>query len=259
MRRILFDNVSNMRDLGGYSNYAGEITRFGRFIRSNLPEVLSEKEKEILLERNFKTVIDLRSEFERKSNKHALDEKRFSYNCVDLSMLGNIDFSKLDLSNFEIDFPDMYKKLLENKKKMKEVMDIILNSEGNVLFNCTAGKDRTGVVSMLLLMIADIPKTDIVADYTLTDVYLEERIIEIMINGMVIPVYMGEVKKEFMEETIDFLVNIYGDIHEYMRFIGLSTNDVEKIRNKLIGCCVYGSRNGRRFAFSNLFYCGRNT
>lgn len=53
--------------------------------------------------------------------------------------------------------------------KVSEIIKTIINSEKIVLFNCTAGKDRTGIISAILLLILGIDKDTIVKDYMYTN------------------------------------------------------------------------------------------
>ena len=48
---------------------------------------------------------------------------------------------------------------------MTEISNV---DEGAILFNCTAGKDRTGIVAALLLGLVGVSSDDIIYDYTLT-------------------------------------------------------------------------------------------
>ena len=51
---------------------------------------------------------------------------------------------------------------------IKGVFKTIVNAPGGVLFHCTAGKDRTGVVSAILLTLVGVSDEDIVYDYAIS-------------------------------------------------------------------------------------------
>ncbi|MCC5697453.1 tyrosine-protein phosphatase, partial [Klebsiella pneumoniae] len=53
-------------------------------------------------------------------------------------------------------------------KKLVEAFRTVLNSDGPVLVHCAAGKDRTGVVSAMLLSAVGVPEDEIIADYQRT-------------------------------------------------------------------------------------------
>lgn len=46
------------------------------------------------------------------------------------------------------------------------------NAEGETLFHCQEGKDRTGVISILLLLLGDVADIDIIVDYEISNAYL---------------------------------------------------------------------------------------
>ena len=57
--------------------------------------------------------------------------------------------------------------------RIAQVLRDIAAAPANVLFHCTAGKDRTGMVAALLLSLAGVPRSDIVHDYAISARYLE--------------------------------------------------------------------------------------
>ncbi len=128
-----------------------------RYIRSDIPEKLTRGEIEWLLSNNVKTVVDLRSEREcKKSSCCLINEPGFNYINLPVSN-GNAIPAKPELvASSYLDMID---------EKMFEIIKTIENSEDNVLFFCTAGKDRTGVVSALLLKRMGVSDDEIVADY----------------------------------------------------------------------------------------------
>ena len=55
-------------------------------------------------------------------------------------------------------------------------MKVIANTDGGVIFHCTAGKDRTGIVAALMLLLAGVVEEDIMADYMTTYAYIYKGI-----------------------------------------------------------------------------------
>lgn len=168
MRRIVCKNVKNLRDLGGYLTKENKITRFNIFYRSDLPKDMNSQEIKYLLDNNLTTVIDLRNKEEVKRKNNCLNIQDINY--YNVSLLGD------KCPKVESDIPKGYIDILSNRETMYEVFNIIKNANGNVLFNCTAGKDRTGVVAMILLLLADVYENDIIADYQISYTYIREDI-----------------------------------------------------------------------------------
>jgi protein-tyrosine phosphatase len=166
VRRLVLDSTLNTRDLGGYMTVNGEVTNFGVVLRSDVPNELTEHDKTILEEYNIKTVIDLRGKthFEQEINDFSKKEDVDFYN---IPMLGG--FKELEKINTNHNVYS-YESLAElHEEALLEVFTVIANhTEGAILINCKAGKDRTGMISALLLMLCGVPEDDIIADYEIS-------------------------------------------------------------------------------------------
>ena len=128
-----------------------------RYIRSDYPGNLSKEEVNWLLKNNVVTVIDLREEKEYQKNICILEsEPGFSY--CHLPVTGGAD---IPASVEEV--ADIYLGMLD--EKMNRIISTILKAGTNVLFFCTAGKDRTGVVSAVLLKRLGFGDDVIIEDY----------------------------------------------------------------------------------------------
>lgn len=226
MRRIVFKNVRNLRDLGGYLTKDNKITKYNSIYRSDLPKLMSEEEINYLLNKGLTTVIDLRKEEEINRNPSSLNIKGIDYHNVNL--LGD------KCPNEEKDIPKGYIEILSNKVTMYQVFNIIKESEGPVLFNCTAGKDRTGVVAMLLLLLANVYHDDIIADYQVSYTYLRESIRKMHRENPDLPAFLGNSKLEYMEETLNLFTEKYQTIENYFNYLGFTEEEIDKIKKKLI-------------------------
>ena len=113
-------------------------------------------------------------------------------------------------------------------------MKVFANSEGGVLYYCTAGKDRTGVISALLLLLAGASKSDILADYEISQEYLCNILKLICENNKDIDINIVTPKAEHMEKFLDMFHKKYNTIEEYLFQIGLSNDEIANLKNKLI-------------------------
>lgn len=128
-----------------------------RYIRSDFPENLSDGEIRWLLEQNVTTIVDLRSEEEADRKPCRLKELGgFSY--YHLPVTGGGDTPK-SLEHLHT----VYRQMVD--EKMEEIIDTIMNADSNVMYFCTAGKDRTGVVSALILKRLGFSDEVIIDDY----------------------------------------------------------------------------------------------
>lgn len=132
-------------------------TGTNRYFRSDFPENLTNEEIRWLLNNNITMIIDLRSDEEIAKKPCCLKEiEGFRY--FHLPVTGGGDIPK-SIEHLHI----VYQEMVDDK--MKNIIDTIMNAESNVMYFCTAGKDRTGVVSALILKRLGFSDEIIVDDY----------------------------------------------------------------------------------------------
>lgn len=128
-----------------------------RYIRSDVPENLTDKEVQWLLDNNITTIVDLRSDEEIVKRPCCLKD-RDGFRYFHLPVTGGGDTPK-SLEHLHI----VYRQMVD--EKMEKIIDTIMNAESNVMYFCTAGKDRTGVVSAILLKRLGFSDEVIIDDY----------------------------------------------------------------------------------------------
>lgn len=128
-----------------------------RFIRSDVPTEVSEEERLWLIGNRITTIVDLRTEDEGQRKKCPLEkDHRFDYRRMPVTGGNAIPESTSLVSRSYIAMVD---------DNLNKTIDFILNNESNVLYFCNAGKDRTGVVSAILLSRLGMDIEYIVGDY----------------------------------------------------------------------------------------------
>ena len=118
-------------------------------------------------------------------------------------------------------------------KVMPEVFKCIANAKTGVMFNCTAGKDRTGVVAAILLLHAGVDDKDIIDNYVLTKEYGKERLELVHKNFPELDMNIVTPCKMFMEEFLRLFRVEYGDTNTYFKTIGLSEEEIMALKDKL--------------------------
>ncbi|MEF2649644.1 tyrosine-protein phosphatase [Collinsella tanakaei] len=235
----------NVRDLGGYpyTRQAGECgtTAFGVFLRSGTLGRLTLGDREALRCYGLRRVIDLRSNFELK---HWPDpyakrpEEGVFYTHIPM-------LDQLNSSGFRGALPacmfDVYQSLLDNDaSSIRSVMEA-LDGPGCSLFHCRAGKDRTGVVAMLLLGLAGVDDEFIVEDYRVTQDYMGRGLraqragVSILLLKKV-PRCLFESAPLEMERTLEHLHARYGTAREYLEdYAGCDPVLLDRLTAKLRG------------------------
>lgn len=222
MHKSLLSNTFNTRYLGGY------VAKNNIFLRSDALINVSEDDIKLLLESGIKTIIDLRSDDEVRNKPCDFKvNKNFKYYHCKIYGDGRLP------KNVE-SVPISYFEMVDEERTIFNVMKIFANIEGGVLYYCTVGKDRTGVISALLLLLAGVSKTDILADYQISQEYLCNILKLICENNKNIDINIITPKAEHMEKFLDMFHKKYNTIEEYLSQIGLSNGEISKLKNKLI-------------------------
>lgn len=221
---IKLEHALNFRDLGGYRSALGGAVKSGKLYRSDSLANLSDSDIDIILGKDIRTVIDLRTDFEIAQGESRLkDERGVEY--FSISLMDNIHSE--DFASFKKAMPrsmiELYIKLLDNNAdKIVRIMDTILMSSGSgVVFNCSAGKDRTGVIAALILDLLGVGIRDIYDSYTITEKLMESISIKAArhyesATGFVMPKYLFESRQESIEMFMDHLYNKYNGARGYL-------------------------------------------
>lgn len=164
-----WDGARNLGDLGGLPLGAGGRTKPGRVYRSAAPEWMTDKGWDDARAVGLTTVIDLRNEMERgRTDLHPeLDTDAMADITVvhaptedpeDEEFLAEcgpwLDHPRSWASNLHL-FPD----------KIARVLDAIADSATPVLIHCAGGRDRTGMIGSVLLVLAGATQEAVLANY----------------------------------------------------------------------------------------------
>ena len=220
------NNLYNFRDLGGYRLKKGGVTRSGVFARSNIILDITPEETEMLKQKGFTTIVDLRTEAEIDKYVHQLrNAPGFTYLHRKCDNWWRDPFYSPEESAM------YYIMLTLLKDNVRGVLATLADVEGGVVFNCHAGKDRTGTTAALLLMIAGVEDKDIIDDYakTYTARWGDAPKEELLGKQKLLPV------AENMEMFLAMFKTKYGSVDEYCAWIGLPKEKVDRIREKFVG------------------------
>lgn len=100
-----------------------------------------------------------------------------------------------------------------------------------ILLHCTQGKDRTGLLVMLVLLLLDVPTEAITHDYVMSERELlperEKRLREIRSIGLTED--FAGCPERWVREMEGWLGEKYGGVGEYVREIGVTEGEVEAL------------------------------
>jgi len=229
--RLPLKGTVNTRELGGYPTNDGRVTKYHVFLRSDGLTNLTQKDNMFLKEYGITDIIDLRGSTAIQDSfisDDNIDKEYFKFHYIPLSNKKIEEYVKENQYSDDFNFGIGYSYLLDNKDKIKEIFEILAKSKGGVLFHCAAGKDRTGVVSALILGLCNVSIQDIIANYEITSTYIcKSKFMEIYSRNM------QRSDSLFMSTFIDILLEKYGSFEEYLLSCNISKENLDKVKNKL--------------------------
>lgn len=178
-RVIVLQGQSNFRDLGGYETADGRHVKWGVIFRSGELSHLTDADYRRLTALDIRTIYDLRDQSERVSQPtvwkggpvSAFASAKTGVVSATLSSLSdpNIDAARARaaLVDFYAQVPSLY------APEYRVIVHQLLEGHAPLLLHCTAGKDRSGVASALILAALGVPRATILQDYELTDQLLK--------------------------------------------------------------------------------------
>lgn len=117
---------------------------------------------------------------------------------------------------------------------MRQIYRSIAQAPQGVLFHCSAGKDRSGVVSAILLLLAEVGDKDIIENYMMTKEYNAKRFALARKNYPDVDINIIIPREEFILRFLQLFREKYGNAENYMRSIGVLSEEIERIRGKLL-------------------------
>ncbi len=166
-RLVYLEQGSNFRDLGGYAGVGGKHVRWGQIYRSGATPMLTPADVARVKSLGLAELVDLRSSEERVLAPTKVDG--VPYAAVGYSMM---DMMRGPAAPGESSMGDLYRRMPTLlAPQFKLVFEGLLSGEGPIAYNCSAGQDRTGVASALILSALGVPRDVILADYQLSTTY----------------------------------------------------------------------------------------
>lgn len=239
-RLVALEGCLNFRDLGGYPSADGRRVRWRQLFRSDALHALTPADVSRLRDEiGLTTVIDLRSSAELRGDGDApLQRLAVTHHHLPLFDGDAMrDSGRLDV----ITLADRYWLMAEYAKaKIATVLTTLAAADGPAVYHCAAGKDRTGVVSAVLLGVLGVPDEVIVADYAATKENLDAIVERLMANKSyetVLSALPPDTLHAEAETMMAFLERIraeYGDMRAYARAAGVGPDALEALAARLL-------------------------
>lgn len=240
----------NFRDLGGISTENGKKIKVGIFFRSAMLDEATENDIEFLKSLNLYQIFDYRDDEEvrmLKKDPYSLIGTKHShypsniYNRKLYSLKKNSIWSRIFTTVSLDDVKEVYADLPFDNKGYKAMVDALKNDEVPFYQHCTAGKDRAGLGSALLLGILGVPYEYILEDYMKSMVikdYIQDKIARVVpkpFRKLIIKKYepLFIVDKSLLDSAVEAINKKYNSFENYLLMeYNLDKKNIEKIRNR---------------------------
>lgn len=235
------EGATNFRDLGGLTGVDGRSVRFGRVYRSDHLAGLGAGDLERLLALGVTHSIDFRGVAERAQNpyeyaglvqRHFAIEPTVAARVAALLARGYIP----DAAETVGLMCDTYRGFVERHgPTFGRFLRHLLAHPTPTVFHCTAGKDRTGFATALLLGILGVDRSAILQDYMLTNqCYRRQPSMEGPGPAHVLEV-LWQVRPDFLMAAWDAMDRQHGNLARFVAGpVGLTSAQVVQLRHLLL-------------------------
>lgn len=262
---IDLEGVSNARQLGGYTCRDGRKIRQNVLLRTGELCGLTPEGTRLLAEQyKVKNIIDFRmeSEYAEAADREVPGAENTWISVMEMSDYGadiqevlraavelKMDRTQAMLENAKVGFvAKMYEGILLTERAKcgySRFFRILLSQEdGAVLWHCSAGKDRAGLGSALLLYALGADEETIMADYMLSSEAYREKA-EFMAafadannldkEAKQDAIAMVSVFPEYLKRAFDAVKAEYGSVHGYLNnALCVSDEDMERLRERFL-------------------------
>ena len=249
-----FRKQLNFRDLGGYPTKDGRKVPYGKFYRSGGIYLYNEEERAVFKTLGIDTIFDLRTseEIESKPNPSFEGIRYIQFSGI-MSELGKeIDFSPNGMRRIGEEGHEQYRLLWNYFTQMpykNEAIQLffqqIKEDHVPIVFHCASGKDRTGIIAMLLLLLLGVDEEVVFEDYMLSNEYLKENIekeledkkehIQKHPEAEELLTMMEGVSPNIGRGVLNTLHESYASIEEYFLIEhGFTEDMIQEIRNRYL-------------------------
>jgi len=191
IKKIKVSGIRNVRALSGYKTEDGKSIKPFSLIRSGRLDKAKKKNRDKFIRQfNVGTVIDLRTDVEVQEGSEVIYPEGVQHIFIpllDQAYFGITHEKKMrkalfnesrkikDNAYYKNFMVNMYKGIVfeeSSQQHLRTFFNALINKgDGGVLYHCTGGKDRTGVVSFLLLTILGVSRENILHDFSQSDIF----------------------------------------------------------------------------------------
>jgi protein-tyrosine phosphatase len=245
-RSLAWDGCFNVRDLGGLETASGGRTRRGAVVRADNVRRLSAAGWQAALDHGVRLLVDLRFEGEEPDEPMPPE----GIEVVAVSLFGQHSPRRERVFEERLrgatDVASVYaagyvRTLEESPERVMAAVAAVADTEleDSVVLHCFAGKDRTGIVSALLLGVAGVPDEIVAADYAASEPNVRVIFSDWIASAANQPELelrqrLAEAPHATMVTVLNWLRTHAGGAAAYLRDAGLTGEQLERLRERLL-------------------------
>jgi protein-tyrosine phosphatase len=235
-RVLNWQGCFNARDLGGLPTCNGRRTRWGAVVRSDRLSGLTSDGWSALVRHGIRTIVDLQDEDRRADD---VEPRPAGLATLHIPLEDRSDTAFWDVwgaSSGLYATPLYYRAFLDRfPERCISVLRAVARAEpGGVVVHCRVGRDRTGLIALLLLALAGARAEDIAEDYILSAHYLPALFAACgePDEGPIVDTILGRANTTARDAVVGTLAGLAAG--DYVRQNGLSEADLASLRGRLL-------------------------
>lgn len=253
-RQIYFRQAVNFRDIGGIKTQDGKTVKWGKIFRSDNLSGIRTSEFDKLGDLHIHTVFDLRTIHETKGKEDHLPANIQYIHAPTIKDKADLltqlkpkvlNGELTEQQSMELTLQLYRDNVSKNLPELRQLMHQILDSSEPVLYHCSAGKDRTGILTALILCVLNVDRETIFDEYMLSNYYRNDKIEKMLgkarllkvvkphLNLQVIENFM-QVDRRYLNASFEVIDEQYGGVNSFIRDeLGISDQQRSAIIHKL--------------------------
>lgn len=244
------ERLINFRDFGSYPTADGRCVKTGCLYRAGRVERARQRDLEILRALGVKTLIDLRSARERKSDARLWPEARVVWLPMPFDELTRERLKPLlfrrDVKTAIFEMVEgVYADTVDHSCPQLAALFALLHQPDvyPVLVHCRAGRDRTGFISAVIQLALGVGVEDVVAEYLRSNANLLPHIRRTLTTLRLVSLGLFPAEnlravftsqERYIRTVIGKIENEYGGVMSYLAQCGVGGEDVSAIREMLL-------------------------
>lgn len=237
LRYYMFEHIYQFRDIGGYRTVDEHTTVYNRFFRSSALFGITSDDQRQVYDLGVRTIIDLRTQQEIGEQGRTQFDAEFDMQLLHIPMI--VDHAML----YELGAMPRSASLITGIERIHpffvQFFDTVSRLHHGIVFHCSLGIDRTGLLTALLLDVAGVAHEEIISDFSRTNIYLAPRLPMLRQRR---PSYLTPHQFEqlimahpqAMRDLLFYVYQTYGNAHGFLTHIGVPERQIAHVVERLV-------------------------